>query len=200
MFTGIVRDVGRIVEVSEEGHDRRMTFEFHPERIEKPVNTGQSIAVDGVCLTVTDCAGDWFTVNVSSETLDCTNLGNRTNGDRVNIEPSLEVGDSLGGHFVFGHVDEVVTIKAFESIGEGHDLSVEISSALRPYLVRKGSVALDGISLTVNDVTSNGFTVRIVPHTIEQTSLKDKAPGDQMNIEVDMLARYVGNYLEETST
>lgn len=198
MFTGIIRDVGQIVDVQNGSDERRLTIQFDPERMEGPLPTGESVAVDGVCLTVADRSEKRITVDVSGETLSCTNLTGRSEGDSVNLEPSLEAGDSLGGHFVFGHVDEVVSVDSTDRIDNYRDLTVVLPKPLRRYVARKGSVALNGISLTVNEIDAEEFTVRLVPHTLEHTTLGQIAPGDQLNFEADMLARYVCNYLEKS--
>lgn len=197
MFTGIVRDIGKIERIySSPGEGLEYTVSFHPETFGDVPAEGDSIAVDGVCLTATGVDGDRFRADVSDETLKRTTLSRLGEGDTVNLEPSLSAGDEIGGHFVFGHVDDVVEVSSLVSRDDYHDLTVTFSPEYRPMFARKGSVALDGISLTINEVTEDSLTVRIVPHTMEQTVLSDRGTGDYLNLEVDMLARYVYNYFE----
>lgn len=196
MFTGLVREVGTIVSSeSLEGEGRRLTVRAGalPEwRRERSLGTGSSVAVDGVCLTLIALEEDRFSVEVSGETLRRTTLSDRGAGDRVNLEPSLRVGDEVGGHFVLGHVDTTVPVEALEDRGEFYDLIVAIPPGYRRFVAPKGCVALDGISLTVNRVDEDGSArVRIVPHTYRETALEDRRAGAAMNLEVDMLARYL---------
>ncbi len=192
MFTGIVRAIGTITSDEDfTGEGRRLTVRagaLSDWRLE----LGSSLAVDGACLTVTEFGENAVTVEVSGETLDRTTLSDRRSGDRVNLEPSLRVGDEVGGHFVLGHVDTTMPVKALEDRGEFYDLVVEVPPDYRRYVAPKGCVALDGISLTVNEVTEDGsIRVRIVPHTYRETALADRRAGDTMNLEVDVMARYL---------
>ena len=191
MFTGLVEEKGQVVEISPTEDGLRLEI-FTGTLFEDGLpDTGDSIAVEGVCLTATEVFSDRFLTDVSSETVRCTTFGQLETQDAVNLETSLEVGQEIGGHFVFGHVDDTAEITQFQSIGDGYDLTVEFSSKYAPYIARKGSVALDGISLTVNEVDARKLTVRIIPHTYKNTTLGEKSVGDMMNLEVDMLARYV---------
>jgi riboflavin synthase len=192
MFTGIITDVGRILEITEDD-GRRMTIESRLPLAEIPL--GGSIATSGICFTAVDKGRDWFTVQASGATLEVTTAGRWAKGDLVNLERSLRIGDELGGHIVFGHVDAVGEILALDPVGESHRLEVRVPGALAPMIAVKGSVAVDGISLTVNETGSDRFVVNIIPHSWAHTNLSQRAIGDGVNIEVDMLARYVARQL-----
>lgn len=188
MFSGIVEAVGRIKHVStlEEG----LRLSVAPGGLDlADMKTGDSVAVNGVCLTVVALAPGTLTVDVSRETLSCT-CGLDAPGE-VNLEKALRLGDRLGGHLVTGHVDGVGTVTRFERAGECHTLSVKAPSGLGRYIARKGSIAVHGVSLTVNEVAGDEFTVNLIPFTLEATTLKDLAPGARVNLEVDLIARYV---------
>ncbi len=203
MFTGIVNSVGTLREIDRTGRGgRRFRVVFDPDEHEeeRDIPSGASVLVDGVCLTASQPVEGGFWADVSEETLDTTTLRDRSEGDPVNLEPALRVGDEMGGHFVTGHVDEAVEIETFTPRGDYHDLTVRFSPDYRRFIAPKGSVALDGISLTVNDVTEETCTIRIVPHTFRMTTLSTRKPGDRMNLEVDMISRYVYNYLSTEST
>jgi riboflavin synthase len=192
MFTGIVSDVGRILEISED-EGRRMTIETGLPLVEIPL--GGSIATSGICFTAIDKGPDWFAVQASGATLEVTTAGAWKVGDQVNLERSLRIGDELGGHIVFGHVDAVGEITALDPAGESHRLEVRIPERLAPLIAVKGSVAVDGISLTINEAGENRFAVNIIPHSWGLTNLPAKRVGDPVNVEVDMLARYVARQL-----
>ncbi len=162
----------------------------------EPLRLGESVAVSGVCLTVRTVESGGFAADLSKETLERTALGALRPGDPVNLERSLRVGDQLGGHFVFGHVDAVGEIERLEPLGEGWTLRVGVPEGFAPYVVDKGSVALDGISLTMCDCTARSFSVALIPHTISATNLGRRRAGDRVNLEADMLARYVRRALE----
>lgn len=188
MFSGIVEAVGRIKHVStlEEG----LRLSVAPGGLDlADMKTGDSVAVNGVCLTVVALAPGTLTVDVSRETLSCT-CGLDAPGE-VNLEKALRLGDRLGGHLVTGHVDGVGTVTRFERAGECHTLSVKAPPGLGRYIARKGSIAVHGVSLTVNEVAGDEFTVNLIPFTLEATTLKDLAPGARVNLEVDLIARYV---------
>lgn len=190
MFTGIIRGVGTIAEVSDVGGDRRLGIDLGD--LELPATAiGDSIAVNGVCLTVTAVRAGRFTADVSLETLQVTTLGELRVGSRVNLEPALRVGDALDGHFVMGHVDGVGRVRALTPVARSSRLELEIPAALAPYVARKGSIAVDGVSLTVNAVSGNVFEVNIVPHTSEMTVISGYQVGTAVNIEIDMIARYL---------
>lgn len=162
----------------------------------EPLEIGESVAVNGVCLTVRMVEGDGFAADLSKETLERTTLGALRQGDALNLERSLRVGDRLGGHFVFGHVDAVGEIERLEPVGEGWTLRVRVPEGFAPFLADKGSVAVDGISLTMCDCAERAFSVALVPHTVAATNLGRRRPGDRVNLEADMLARYVRRALE----
>lgn len=197
MFTGIVTAIGKIDSVEQRGDLRlRIACPFDPATIA----IGASIACSGVCLTVIERGGEpgnaWFAVDVSAETVSRTAKGMWHEGRRLNLEPSLKVGDELGGHIVSGHVDTVGTVADWQPVGDSTRLTVRAPQALAPFIASKGSVALDGVSLTVNDVDdkpdgSVEFTVNLIPHTAEVTTLGELAQGSQLNIEIDTVARYL---------
>jgi riboflavin synthase len=194
MFTGIITDVGRIVEVAEDAADgRRLTIETRLPLAEIPL--GGSIATSGICFTAVDKGRDWYVVQASGATLEVTTAGRWQVGDRLNLERSLRIGDEMGGHIVFGHVDAVGTIAGLEPIGESHRLELAVPASLAPLIAVKGSIAVDGISLTVNEVGPGSFVCNIIPHSWEKTNLAERRVGDPVNVEVDMLARYVARQL-----
>jgi riboflavin synthase len=192
MFTGIITDVGRVLKIADRG-GRRMTIETRLPLADIPL--GSSIATSGICFSAIDKGDDWFTVEASGATLEVTTAGAWTVGDTVNLERSLRIGDELGGHIVFGHVDAVGEILALEPAGESHRLEVRVPRSLAPLIAVKGSIAVDGISLTVNQVGVDRCAVNVIPHTWRVTNLREREPGDRVNVEVDMLARYVARQL-----
>ena len=190
MFTGIVQDVGRIAALERRGGDVRLRVEV--DRLSLAAcRDGDSIAVDGVCLTALDVDARGFWADVSVETLTHTTLGSAAAGARVNLEPALRAGDALGGHLVSGHVDGIGTVVAIEGDARSVRVTFEVPAALARYVARKGSVAIDGVSLTVNDVDGARFGVNLIPHTQQVTTLGDLRPGRPVNVEVDQVARYV---------
>ncbi len=193
MFTGIVAEVGRIRDVSRTAGSAVLTI--GAERIMDALELGESVAVDGVCLTVTGRSDKSFTVDVSPETLRTTTLGERSSGDGVNLERSLRLGDRLGGHQVSGHVDGVGTIRRCASEGSAVVYTIEAAPELMRYVVLRGSIAVDGISLTVVRCSSTEFTVSIIPFTARETSIGAKRPGDRVNLECDVIAKYVEKLL-----
>ena len=196
MFTGIITDVGRIVEVAQEragDQGRRLTIATRLPLAEIPL--GGSIATSGICFTAVEKGDDWFTVEASGATLEVTTVGRWRTGDKVNLERSLRIGDELGGHIVFGHVDAVGEILALEPVGESHRLEVRVPASLAPLIAVKGSIAVDGISLTVNEAGADRFALNVIPHTWRATNLAERKAGDRVNVEVDMLARYVARQL-----
>jgi riboflavin synthase len=194
MFTGLVQEVGVIRSVEPRsgtgGSDVRLTIGFHaiePARL----GLGASVCVDGVCLTVATLDGDSFTADVSGETLRVTTLGAKRGGERVNLEPSLRAGDSLGGHWVSGHVDGLAEVVATERDARSLFVRLQAPASLARYIARKGSVTLDGVSLTVNQVDGATFTINLIPLTMDVTTLGSLDAGAHVNLEVDLLARYV---------
>ncbi len=194
MFTGIVTDLGRIAAVEERGAGRRLRVETGYDPATVPL--GASIACSGACLTVVAKGPGWFAVDVSKETLERTTLRDWAAGTRVNLERALRLSEELGGHLVLGHVDSVATLVARAPEGESVRLVFEAPAALAPFVASKGSVALDGVSLTVNEVEGRRFGVNIIPHTLKVTTLGGLKPGDRVNLEVDVLARYVARLSE----
>lgn len=188
MFTGIVTDVGRVRAVEPAG-DVRFAIETAYDM--DTVEIGASIACDGCCLTVVDKGPSWFAVTASAETLGCTTLGAWAVGSRVNLERSLRVGDELGGHIVSGHVDGVATVAARDAEGDSIRLAFDLPERLAPYVAPKGSIAVAGVSLTVNEIEGARFGVNVIPHTQKATTLGALKPGDRVNVEIDLLARYV---------
>lgn len=197
MFTGLVQEIGEIRSLEPRGGaagaggaDVRLSIAFRS--IERArFELGASICVDGVCLTVAALDGDSFAADVSGETLRVTTMGEKRSGDPVNLEPSLRAGDSLGGHWVSGHVDGVAEVLRTERDARSLRATVRVPQPLARYVARKGSVTLDGVSLTVNEVGSTDFGINLIPHTLEVTTLKRLAPGVRLNLEIDLLARYV---------
>ncbi|MBS0550233.1 MAG: riboflavin synthase [Proteobacteria bacterium] len=196
MFTGIVTDVGQIVAIAPGGQkgDRRFTVKTSHDLT--PVPIGASIAHSGCCLTVIEKGPDWFAVEASGETLAKTHLGDWQEGTRINLELSLKLGDELGGHLVYGHVDGVGKIVSMTPEGGSVRFVFEAPPELALFVASKGSVAVDGISLTVNEVEGNRFGVNVISHTQAVTTLGQAKLGQRVNLEVDMLARYVARLLE----
>ena len=201
MFTGIVQEIGTLQRIeartgSGAEEDRRVDVSFAAIARDR-LNLGDSICVDGVCLTVAALNAASFSADVSGETLRVTTLGAKAVGARVNLEPALRAGDSLGGHWVSGHVDGIAEVLATSN--DARSLRVEFSApkALSRYIARKGSVTLDGVSLTVNEVDGVKFAVNLIPHTLEVTTLGRLAAGTRVNLEIDLLARYVERLSEK---
>ena len=195
MFTGIVEDVGRVSRIRRKQKESVFTFEVGKIDIGE-VELGESIAVNGACLTVTSIGKRSFTVDASHETLDKTNLGELETGSSVNLERCLRADGKLGGHIVNGHVDGVGSIVGRAPEGESHRFSIRVPDDLCAFIAEKGSVTVDGVSLTVNEVDGAVFGVNIIPHTIEHTTFADRHEGDPVNLEIDMLARYVARLVE----
>lgn len=187
MFTGIVQAIGQLVETSPLPEGRRFRIETPFESLE----LGESICVSGVCLTVTEHSGGRFGTDLSAETLRRSRLGLLGASDPVNLERSLRAGDRLGGHFVFGHVDGVGRLDSLTPEGESTLFRFEAPPEVSRYLVEKGSVAVDGVSLTVFRCVDGAFSVAVIPHTARETTLGRLRPGDPVNLEADMLAKYV---------
>ena len=192
MFSGIVE--GQAILSSKEDKESIVQMEFATTAL-NPVDLdlGASIAINGACLTATSLNKDSFSVDVSTETLKCTNIGELDLGDVVNIEQSLKLGDSIDGHFVFGHVDEVSIVQKIDELDQTRILHFSLSKEGMKFVVKKGSIAINGVSLTVNAVNDSGFEVMIIPHTLEKTTFNEFKKGTRANIEYDMLARYVQN-------
>jgi len=190
MFTGIIEEIGEVVEIKEAGDFR--AIHVRGKTIFDDLKLGSSIAVNGVCLTVRSIATNVFTAEMSRETLDRTSLGNLAGGSIVNLERPMRAESRFGGHIVQGHVDGIGWIRKFDREGDAWNLKIEYPAAGARYIVEKGSIAVDGISLTVADLQgSSVFSVAIIPHTFENTNLKMSKTGDPVNLEFDVIAKYV---------
>ena len=194
MFTGIVTDIGRVRSVRETRRDRR--YEIETAWDTATIDLGASISHAGCCLTVTETGPGWFAVEVSGETLSKTTLGAWKEGDPVNLERAAKLGDELGGHIVSGHVDGLGRVVSVTPEGGSHRIVIEASEPLHRFIAPKGSITVDGVSLTVNAVQGRAFGLNIIPHTWEATTLGDLKPGDAVNLEIDMLARYLARWQE----
>lgn len=194
MFTGIITDIGRVRSVRQTDRDRR--FEVETAFDLSTIDIGASIAHAGCCLTVVEKGADWFAVEVSGETLDKTTLGTWTQGSSVNLERAAKVGDELGGHIVSGHVDGVGEVLSIEPEGGSHRVRIRVPRPLHRYIAPKGSITVEGVSLTVNEVEDDVFGVNIIPHTWEVTTIGRLTPGARVNLEIDMLARYLARWRE----
>jgi riboflavin synthase len=193
VFTGLVEVLGRVERVAFENAGRRLTLRW--PGLTEGLAIGESVAVNGCCLTVVAADGERFEVQAGPETLLRTNLGEKQVGDAVNFERSLRVGDRLGGHFVQGHIDTTATLRERRDEGEWEFLAFILDPAWTPLLVPKGSIAVDGVSLTLVDVWPDGFSIMLIPHTLAVTTLGVIKPGDRVNIETDILAKHVAKLL-----
>ncbi len=189
MFSGIIADVGTIARAEDRQGGLRLTVATQQLGMDD-VQLGDSIAVNGVCLTVVEMSGNNFVVDVSRETLDCT-IGLDRQDAQVNLEKALRLSDRLGGHLVSGHVDGVGEVVSFDDIGESWRLVVRAPQELAKYIAMKGSITINGVSLTVNRVTGTEFEVNLIPHTLQVTTLHELKPGTKVNLEIDLIARYV---------
>jgi riboflavin synthase len=191
VFTGLIEALGGIDEVAEENAGRRMAIIWPDLPLGEPLTVGESVAVNGCCLTIATAAGARFAVQVGPESLARTNLGDKKPGDRVNLERALKIGDRLGGHFVQGHIDSTGVLRQRRRTGEWEFLDFEIDSRWTPLLVPKGSIAVDGVSLTLVNIWPGAFSVMLIPHTLAVTTLGIARPGDRVNLEIDILAKHV---------
>ena len=196
MCTGIITDVGRVAEVARQAVGCRLTITTKYDTI--GIADGASIACSGACLTVVGKGEGWFAADVSGETLDCTTLGGWQKDTPVNLERALTASDELGGHLVLGHVDRVARLDAVRPEGDNHRLEIEAPDELARFIASKGSIAVDGVSLTVNEVEGNKFGVNIIPHTWDQTNFAFFEPGQAVNLEIDVVARYVARLMERS--
>jgi len=197
MFTGIIEGLGTVMDIA--SASKGVRFRIRPDFVLEDPQVGESIAVNGACLTATDFSGECFKVDVSPETLSRTTLGSIKPGARVNLERALRLSDRLGGHIVSGHVDCVGTVIKKTSHGEFTIYSFSLDRKLDRYLVEKGSVAIDGISLTVNSCAKGTFSVAIIPHTAKMTTLSFRKAGDKVNIELDIIGKYIEKLLLGTN-
>ncbi|MDE0423688.1 MAG: riboflavin synthase [Candidatus Poribacteria bacterium] len=196
MFTGIVEELGTVGSIQRKSEGA--ILEIQASEVLTDAKVGDSIAVDGACLTIVSLTSEAFAGDISAETLRRTTLGERKVGEQVNLERSLRLSDRLGGHLVLGHVDEVATICAWKDEGDASLMRVTISDNTRRYITYKGSVTVDGISLTVSDVSKDSFEVALIPHTKAVTTLDMKRTGTRVNLEVDLIARYIETLLKNS--
>ena len=193
MFTGIITDIGEVRSVEQKGDFR---VEINTRYDTSEIDLGASISCSGACLTVIEKGQDWFAIEASSETVDRTTIGDWSVGTKVNTERALKLGEELGGHIVSGHIDGIAKIISTEPEGDSIRFEFESPENLKCFISEKGSVALDGVSLTVNNVLGNRFEVNIISHTQTNTTFSQRSVGDKINLEIDMLARYVSRLLE----
>ena len=193
MFTGIITDIGELISLDKQG-DWQLRIKTHWNT--KDIDIGASIACSGICLTVLDRKGDYFDVSASMETVSITTLQTWQLGKKINLERALRVGDELGGHIVSGHVDGIITLSEIKPDNDSYRLKFLIDDKFKGLIASKGSVCIDGISLTVNSVTDSTFDVNIISHTWNETTIGNCVVGDVANLEIDMLARYVARLLE----
>lgn len=196
MFTGIIQDVGRLLRASQCGAGKKLTIGTALDA--KNFELGESIAVNGVCLTATSVEQGAFSADASPETLNRSNLDGLKPGDPVNIERALRLGDRLGGHFVLGHVDAAVELISKRNAGSFWEFAFALPREMKKYAVSKGSVALDGASLTIASLSDDAFTVAVIPHTLDKTNLRAKKIGDKINFEADVLGKYVEKLLDKS--
>lgn len=194
MFTGIVTDIGRVRSVRQTERDRR--YEIETAWDTSGIDLGASISHAGCCLTVTEKGPGWFAVEVSGETLSKTTLGDWSEGGRINLERAARLGDEMGGHIVSGHVDGLGDVVSVTPEGGSWRVEIAAPEPLHRYIAAKGSITVDGVSLTVNSVEGRIFGVNVIPHTLESTTLSGLKPGDRVNLEIDMLARYLARWQE----
>ena len=193
MFTGIIIEMGEVLSIKRKPAGGAITI--RSEKLSASAEIGDSISVNGVCLTVVEKGDNFLSFDMSEETLRSTNLGQLKRGEKVNLEPSLRPDGKIGGHFVTGHVDGVGTIRSKRLIGDAYKISISAPLWITSMLVEKGSVAVDGISLTVVDLSERGFSVMIIPHTARVTTIGLKEAGDTVNLEVDIIGKYVARFL-----
>jgi riboflavin synthase len=194
MFTGIITDIGQVRAIKDTNRDRR--FEIMTAYDLATIDIGASIAHSGCCLTVVEKGDDWFAVEVSAESLSLTTLSQWRVGGRINLERATKVGDELGGHIVSGHVDGLGEVLSVRLEGGSHRLEIRAPKPLHRYIAQKGSIAMEGVSLTVNAVHDDVFGVNIIPHTWDVTTLGQIVVGSRVNLEIDMLARYAARWQE----
>lgn len=197
MFTGIIEEIGSIANIQRTGESFVLTIEA--KKVLEDVHLGDSIAVNGVCLTVTSFSVKQFTVDVMPETVKATSLNAIKRGSKVNLERAMAAGGRFGGHFVSGHIDGTGVIKSKQTVKNAVYYEIEADTELLRYVILKGSVAVDGTSLTVFAVTENSFTLSLIPHTLSETVLGIKGSGDIVNLECDMIGKYVGHFLTNLS-
>jgi riboflavin synthase len=191
MFTGIVEELGRVRALEDRGGGARLVV--HGATVSRDSSVGDSVAVNGVCLTAVEVTGEALSFDLGLETLDRSTLGRLRAGDPVNLERPVTLATRLGGHLVQGHVDGVAPVRSVDRNGAGTSVRIALPPSLRPYVVERGSIAVDGVSLTVTVVDDEGFEVALIPHTLAATTLGTREPGDGVNLEADVVAKYVEN-------
>ena len=194
MFTGIIREQGKVLKI--EGNKGNLVLTIAAKEVLKKKKTGESIAVDGACLTIIDLKKDCFQVEAMPETTRKTILGNLRPGDLVNLEPALTLSESLDGHLVQGHIDSLGVVKEVKLDGNSKILTIKFPELISKYVAYKGSITINGVSLTVIDIDTDTFSVALIPHTLENTNLNLLKTGDKVNLEVDMIARYLDRLLQ----
>lgn len=194
MFTGLIEEIGRVESIIKSAKSAKITIKA--KKVLEGVKLGDSICTNGVCLTVTSFGSSRFSVDVMAETMRRSNLRNFSPGDEVNLERALNLGDRLGGHIVSGHIDGIGTIENFEQEDNAVWITIAASPEILKYIVQKGSIAIDGVSLTVAYVDDSVFKVSIIPHTKDMTTLLRKKAGDEVNLECDMIGKYIEKFLE----
>ncbi len=199
MFTGLIETSGRLTRLEAKGPGVKMSIQA-PKDMVSELTLGESVAVDGACLTVVSTDGDTFAVEASAETMKVTTLGDRSVGDKLHLERALRVGDRLGGHIVSGHVDATGRIRSKQPLGTALTVAFDAPPEIMKYVIPKGSITIDGISLTVNGVDERGFDVVLIPHTQEIVRLHTKTPGDRVNLEADVIGKYVERMLVWSSS
>ena len=198
MFTGIIKGIGEVKNIQKYGLEA--TFTIKMPSFYSDCQEGDSVAVEGVCLTITSIKGGFFNLDVSRETLDRSTLGDMRQGERVNLEKALRLSDRLGGHLVSGHVDGKGVIEQFKKLRRSFILQVKVEENIGKYFIEKGSVAIDGVSLTINKCTNTSFDVSIIPKTINETAMMRKKVGDKVNIEVDLISKYIEKFIFNDKT
>jgi riboflavin synthase len=195
MFTGLIEAIGEVREIRRAGSGAILTLRMPPSFTD--CRTGDSISVDGVCLTITGITGDLSTLDISAETLARSTLGNCKAGGMVNLERAIRLSDRLGGHLVSGHVDGTGILRRMERQGGSWLIQISLDTSLGRYLIQKGSIAVDGISLTINNCTEDSLSLAIIPETMRKTTLLKKKTGDAVNIEIDMISKYVEKFIDQ---
>lgn len=193
MFTGLVEDIGRVVDLRRGAHEAHISVSS--SRVCSDLHIGDSISVNGACLTVVTKSGERFTATATAETLRRTNLGKLSVGSLVNLERAMRVGDRLGGHLVLGHVDGLGSVSHLSQEGEALLMTIAAPAELLPLIVPKGSIAVDGVSLTVAQLISDAFTISLIPHTLGATTLQERRIGDLVNLEGDIIGKYVARFV-----
>jgi riboflavin synthase len=196
MFTGIIEEIGKVAKIQRTANSYVLTIEA--EKILQDIHLGDSIAVNGVCLTVTSILGKQFTVDVMPETVKATSLNNIKSGTKINLERAMAAGGRFGGHFVSGHADGTGVIKRKQALENAVYYEIEADPEVLRFVIVRGSVAVDGTSLTVFDVSESSFTLSLIPHTLSETVIGLKGPGDIVNLECDMIGKYVSHFIKNT--